>query len=159
MYTAMLCGPSGALAMRSLPISIESPSLPNFQSAVAGGIRPFRRRAGCSARTGHRSSHARFSREVCCGPKGGLEVAGKLSGKTAIVTGAASGIGRASAIQLASDGARVACADLNGEGAESVAKEITRAGGEAFGLRLDVSDPADNERAVAAVLKRFGGLQ
>jgi NAD(P)-dependent dehydrogenase (short-subunit alcohol dehydrogenase family) len=87
------------------------------------------------------------------------QMAGKLSGKVALVTGAASGIGRASALQLASDGARVACADLNAEGAESVAKEITRAGGEAFGLRLDVSDPADNQRAVDATVKRFGGLQ
>ncbi|HTO69198.1 MAG TPA: SDR family NAD(P)-dependent oxidoreductase [Myxococcota bacterium] len=85
-------------------------------------------------------------------------MAGKHSGRVALVTGAASGIGRASAIQLAQDGARVACADLNGEGAESVAKEITRAGGEAIGLRLDVADPADNARAVDAVVKRFGKL-
>src|SRR5262245_47537339 len=94
-------------------------------------------------------------RTVYAGRQGGFDVAGKLSGKVALVTGAASGIGRASAIQLASDGAKVVCADLNAEGAESVAKEITRANGEAIGLRLDVSDPADNERAVAAAVKRF----
>jgi len=86
-------------------------------------------------------------------------MAGKLQGKAALVTGAASGIGRASALELAREGARVACADLNGEGAEAVAKEITRAGGEAFGLRLDVADPADNTRAVAAAVKRYGRLQ
>jgi len=85
-------------------------------------------------------------------------VAGKLSGKVALVTGAASGIGRASALQLGADGAKVACADLNADGAESVAKEITRAGGEAIGLRLDVSDYADNQRAVDATVKRFGKL-
>ena len=49
-------------------------------------------------------------------------MAGKLQGKVARVTGAASGIGRASALQLASDGARVVWADLNAEGAESVAR-------------------------------------
>jgi len=86
-------------------------------------------------------------------------MAGKLHGKAALVTGAASGIGRASALELSREGARVACADLNGEGAESVAKEITRAGGEAIGLRLDVADPADNGRAVAAAVKRFGRLE
>lgn len=85
-------------------------------------------------------------------------MAGRLSGKVALVTGAASGIGRASAIVIASEGARVACADLNAEGAEAVAKEIARAGGEAIALRLDVTDPADNQRAVDATRKRFGRL-
>ena len=55
-------------------------------------------------------------------------MAGKLSGKVALVTGAASGIGQASARALAAEGARVACADLNAEGAEAVAKEIARRG-------------------------------
>jgi len=86
-------------------------------------------------------------------------MAGKLSGKVALVTGAASGIGQASARALAAEGARVACADLNAEGAEAVAKEIARAGGEAIGLRLDVADPEDNRRAVEATVKRFGKLQ
>jgi NAD(P)-dependent dehydrogenase (short-subunit alcohol dehydrogenase family) len=83
---------------------------------------------------------------------------GALDGKVAWVTGAASGIGRASALLLAARGARVAAADLNGAGAEAVAKEIAQAGGEALALTLDVSDRAANERAVAAVVKRFGAL-
>jgi NAD(P)-dependent dehydrogenase (short-subunit alcohol dehydrogenase family) len=82
-----------------------------------------------------------------------------LDGKVAIVTGAASGIGRASAKELAARGARVACADVNAAGAEAVAKEIAQAGGEAFGLALDVSDRAANERGAAEVVRRFGGLQ
>ena len=85
--------------------------------------------------------------------------AGRLDGKAALVTGAASGIGRASAKELAARGARVACADLNAAGAEGVAKEIAQAGGEAFALALDVTDRAANERAVAEVVKRYGALQ
>jgi NAD(P)-dependent dehydrogenase (short-subunit alcohol dehydrogenase family) len=83
----------------------------------------------------------------------------QLEGKVALVTGAASGIGRASAKELAARGARVACTDLNAAGAESVAKEIAQAGGEAFALPLDVGDPAANERAVAEIVRRFGVLQ
>jgi NAD(P)-dependent dehydrogenase (short-subunit alcohol dehydrogenase family) len=86
-------------------------------------------------------------------------MAGRLSGKVALVTGAASGIGAASARVIAQEGARVACADINAEGAEAVAKEIARAGGEAIALRLDVADPEDNRRAVEATVTRFGTLQ
>ncbi len=83
---------------------------------------------------------------------------GSLAGKVALVTGAASGIGRASAKELAARGARVACADVNAAGAEGVAKEIAQAGGDAFGLALDVADRGANERAVAEVVRRFGVL-
>jgi NAD(P)-dependent dehydrogenase (short-subunit alcohol dehydrogenase family) len=83
---------------------------------------------------------------------------GRLDGKVAWVTGAASGIGRASAIELAARGARVACADLDAAGAENVAKEIAQAGGEAIGLALDVSDAAANERSVAEAVRHFGAL-
>lgn len=82
----------------------------------------------------------------------------RLEGKVAIVTGAASGIGAASARVLAGEGAKVACADINAEGAEANAKQISEAGGEAFGLRLDVTDPDDNQRAIAAVVERYGKL-
>jgi NAD(P)-dependent dehydrogenase (short-subunit alcohol dehydrogenase family) len=83
---------------------------------------------------------------------------GNLEGKVAWVTGAASGIGRASALELTARGAKVAVADLNGAGAEAVAKEIAQAGGEAAAFTLDVADPAANERGVAQVVKRFGAL-
>ncbi len=85
-------------------------------------------------------------------------MAGRLAGKVAIVTGAASGIGAATATAMAAEGARVACADLDLGGAEAVAKAIAQAGGEALPLRLDVTDPEDNRRAVAAVVERWKAL-
>jgi NAD(P)-dependent dehydrogenase (short-subunit alcohol dehydrogenase family) len=83
---------------------------------------------------------------------------GDLEGKVAIVTGGASGIGRATARLLARDGARVCIADLDAGGAESVVKEIESAGGEGLAFRLDVTDPEQNAAAVAATVERFGGL-
>src|ERR1700761_7607041 len=69
---------------------------------------------------------------------------GKLDGKTAVVTGAASGIGRAIAFTLAGAGAAVAIADLNQAGADAVAEEIRGQGGKAIGIAMDVT----NEDAV-----------
>jgi NAD(P)-dependent dehydrogenase (short-subunit alcohol dehydrogenase family) len=78
--------------------------------------------------------------------------------RVAIVTGGASGIGRAAAKLLAADGARVCVADLDAAGAESVAKEIHEAGGEAFGCAVDVALEGANEAVVASTLERFGAL-
>lgn len=79
-------------------------------------------------------------------------------GKRAIVTGGGSGIGRATVKLLASEGARVCIADLDLAGAESVAKEVTEAGGEAFALAMDVRDADQNEAVVQETTKRFGGV-
>ncbi len=70
---------------------------------------------------------------------------GKLDGKSAIVTGAAQGIGKAIASRLAQDGARVVIADINGEGAKAAASEI---GHGAVGVACDVSDPAAVEALI-----------
>ncbi|MFH8657463.1 SDR family NAD(P)-dependent oxidoreductase [Streptomyces afghaniensis] len=81
-----------------------------------------------------------------------------LSGKSVIVTGAASGIGRAAALRLAREGARVVVADLNAEGAKSVVGAIESAGGTAVAVTGDLSDGAVVDAVVAAAVGTFGGI-
>jgi NAD(P)-dependent dehydrogenase (short-subunit alcohol dehydrogenase family) len=82
----------------------------------------------------------------------------RMHGKVALVTGAGSGIGRATALRLAREGARVACADLVGERARETAKAITTAGGEALAVEADVTVPAACEALVEEALARFSLL-
>ncbi|MAG04054.1 MAG: short-chain dehydrogenase [Acidimicrobiaceae bacterium] len=81
-----------------------------------------------------------------------------LAGKTALVTGAASGIGRASALLFAANGASVVCVDLSGDDNATTAADITRAGGSAVALKADVSLAADMSGVVDATLDEFGAL-
>jgi len=81
-----------------------------------------------------------------------------IQGKVAIVTGAASGMGRATAHLFADEGARVAAVDLEPDGIARVAREITDAGGEALGIAADLADAARMEALVAEVVARFGGI-
>ena len=78
-----------------------------------------------------------------------------LAGKTAIVTGAASGIGLACSRALAGEGARVALADVDAAGVTRAAAQI---GGESIGIQVDVSDPESVAAMVAAAVERFGRL-
>ena len=82
----------------------------------------------------------------------------KLAGKTAVVTGAASGIGRAIALSLSNAGAAVAIADLNRDGANVVADEIRQAGGKAFGVAMDVTDEVAVNDGMDEVAAHFGSL-
>ncbi len=84
---------------------------------------------------------------------------GRLVGKKALVTGAASGIGRVTAALLAREGAQVALSDLNLGGAEEAASEINRQGaGKAIALAHDVTKQDDWESVLAQAAKAFGGL-
>jgi NAD(P)-dependent dehydrogenase (short-subunit alcohol dehydrogenase family) len=73
-----------------------------------------------------------------------------LSGKTALVVGAGSGIGEAGAQGLAAFGAHVVCADVNAEAAEDTANEITSEGGEADAIEVDITDPDSVRRALGS---------
>lgn len=81
-----------------------------------------------------------------------------LAGRVAIVTGAASGMGRATAQLLADEGAKVAAMDLNEEALEAVVEEINDNGGTAHAWRLDVSDGDEINRVFADVVEQLGGL-
>jgi 3-oxoacyl-[acyl-carrier protein] reductase len=80
-----------------------------------------------------------------------------VAGKTAIVTGAATGIGRATATLLAARGARVVATGLQPERLQETVAAIVTAGGEAVAVDADVSDPDDIERVAARALDAFGG--
>ena len=82
----------------------------------------------------------------------------RFSGKSIIVTGAASGIGRATAQAFAAEGGRVLVADRDGAGAEKVAQGICADGGEAVAMAVDVADFARCEAMVARAVEAFGGL-
>jgi len=81
-----------------------------------------------------------------------------LEGKSAVITGAGSGVGRASALRFAEEGARVVCADIRLDWAKETARLIEGAGGVATALECDVSREDAVVAVVAAAVERFGGL-
>jgi len=81
-----------------------------------------------------------------------------LSGKTAIVTGGAMGIGEGIAYRLAEAGANVLIADMNGDAATKTAETLSAAGRRVAAVRADVSSAADVEEMVAMAVQRFGGI-
>lgn len=80
----------------------------------------------------------------------------RLENKNAIVTGGAGGIGRATALAFAAEGARVAVVDLRADAASAVAAEITAAGGSAIAIAADVSSEPDIERVLTETVQSFG---
>jgi len=82
----------------------------------------------------------------------------KLDGKVAVVTGAASGIGRSIALTLAGEGAAVAIADLKLEAAQAVVQEVEAAGGKAMAVAMDVTDEAQVGAGIDAVAAKLGSV-
>lgn len=85
-------------------------------------------------------------------------MAGLVTGKVALVTGAGSGIGRASALTFAREGAKVVVADVAVEGGEETVRLIQQGGGEALFCKVDVSRAAEVEALIAKAVKTYGRL-
>jgi 3-oxoacyl-[acyl-carrier protein] reductase len=81
-----------------------------------------------------------------------------VAGKTVLITGAASGMGRATAHLFADEGAKVAVTDLDPDQVQTVVHEITAAGGEARGWALDVTDQSAVDRVIGEIVTDLGGL-
>lgn len=81
-----------------------------------------------------------------------------LTGKSAVVTGAGNGIGRATALELAAGGARVAVADVRGDDAARTAGEIAANGGDSVAIATDIRDAAQVESLMTQAVSRFGRL-
>ncbi|MDH3233362.1 MAG: SDR family oxidoreductase [Alphaproteobacteria bacterium] len=82
----------------------------------------------------------------------------RMKGKRAVITGAASGIGRASAILFAKEGASILAVDRIPDGLEETAEAITKAGGNVHAMTADVSNEADSKAIVANCVAAFGGI-
>src|SRR6185437_5370251 len=84
---------------------------------------------------------------------------GRLDGRVAFVTGAGRGIGAATALRLAEEGARVALADLDTSGCESVATDIRALGSEALIFECNVADASMVQTAIDSAAEQFGKLE
>jgi 3-oxoacyl-[acyl-carrier protein] reductase len=81
---------------------------------------------------------------------------GKLDGRVAFITGAGRGIGAATALRLAEDGARVVLADIDPEGCKQVAAQVEQAGSQALSVSCNVTEKADVEAAFQQAIEHFG---
>src|SRR5215510_7615443 len=124
-----------------------------------------RRAAGARDRVRHahhRRPHPRSrqgrSRLPGVRPGGSKETHMRLKDKVAIVTGAASGIGKDIAIVFAREGAKVAIADLNQKAADATAREIDPGGKRAIGVAMDVTDEQQVDAGTARVIETFGAV-
>lgn len=82
----------------------------------------------------------------------------RLEGKVAVITGAGTGIGRATAKLFAREGAKVVVAELNAEAGEQTAQVIVQSGGEAIAVRTDVTDPDSIQATIDRAVQHYGGL-
>src|SRR6266487_6946911 len=90
--------------------------------------------------------------------KGDITMAGRVEGNVALVTGGASGIGRATALTFAREGAKLVIADMNAEGGQQTIHMITEQGGEAIFVRTDVSKSVEVQALISAAVETYGRL-
>ena len=86
------------------------------------------------------------------------DTSGRMAGKVAVITGGASGIGRACALRFAAEGASIVVADLNADRAASVADEISALGRDAIAVRVDTSQQEQNDAMAVAAVDAFGRI-
>src|SRR5215471_20760133 len=89
---------------------------------------------------------------------GGLNMAGRVEGKVALVTGGASGIGRSTALTFAREGAKLVIADINEDGGQQTVHMITEQGGEAIFVQVDVSQATAVEAMISKAVETYGRL-
>ncbi|MEX0958418.1 MAG: beta-ketoacyl-ACP reductase [Burkholderiales bacterium] len=82
----------------------------------------------------------------------------RLKNKVAIITGSARGIGQATAVKFAAEGARVVVCDIDAARVEAVVEEIRHSGGDAIGFEVDVTDRASIDRMIQGVMERYGRI-
>ena len=87
-----------------------------------------------------------------------MSTIGRVQDRVAIVTGAGSGIGAASALRLAEEGAKVICADINEVSAKNTADEIIAIGGTAFSFRIDISDSRQCSAVIESAISQYGSV-
>lgn len=81
-----------------------------------------------------------------------------LAGKSVVITGAGSGVGRASSLRFAEEGAKVVCADVDGDSVKETVRLVTQAGGTAIAVHCDVASEKDVIAAIEAAVSNFGRL-
>src|SRR6266508_6655890 len=97
-----------------------------------------------------------MARDAVC--TGGFNMPGRVEGKVALVTGGASGIGSATALTFAREGAKLIIADMNEDGGQQTVHMITEHGGEAIFVQVDVSRATEVEAMISKTVQTYGRL-